>query len=49
MDLDKITDKATYLNPHQYSEGIEHLMVNGVLSIKNGRTTGLVGGKIITG
>lgn len=35
-----ITDHATYRNPHQYSEGIDHLLVNGTLSIENGKATG---------
>ncbi len=35
-----ITDHATYRNPHQYCEGIDHLFVNGTLSIENGKATG---------
>ncbi len=49
IDLNKLTDKATYLNPHEYSEGVEYLIVNGVLSIDKGLTTGAIGGKIVTG
>lgn len=35
-----ITDHATYRNPHQYCEGIDHLFVNGTLSIEHGKATG---------
>jgi len=47
IDLDKLTDKATYLKPHQYSEGITHLLINGVLAIDDGKTTGNSGGRRI--
>lgn len=45
IDLNKITDHATYLDPHRYSEGIQYLTVNGVLSIDEGKATGKRGGK----
>ncbi len=35
IDLNKIKDNATYLNPHQYSDGIEYLFINGNLLIGN--------------
>ena len=40
IDLERLADHATYTDPHQYSSGIETLVVNGVLSIENGRATG---------
>lgn len=45
VNLKTITDKATYFDPHQYSEGIDALLVNGVVSIENGKMTGERGGK----
>lgn len=36
---------STYQNPHQYATGITHLLVNGVLSLENGRDTGQYSGK----
>ncbi len=45
IDLDRITDRATFLEPHQYSDGIEFLFVNGVLSIDRGRATDGGGGR----
>lgn len=42
-----INDRATYQEPHQYSEGVVHLMVNGVLTIANGQVTGDRGGRVL--
>ena len=39
-----IHDKATYQNPHQYSEGIEYLIINGVVTIDKGEYTGVLAG-----
>lgn len=44
-----IIDKATYLKPHQYSEGIQYVFVNGVLTIDNGTFTKNRGGKVLRG
>ncbi|MDD3807587.1 MAG: D-aminoacylase [Candidatus Marinimicrobia bacterium] len=42
-----VQDKATYLNPHQYPEGIPHVFVHGVPVIKEGNHTGKHPGKIL--
>ena len=42
-----IIDTATYENPHQYPKGIEHVLVNGAHSIKNGKFTGDKKGKVL--
>jgi len=47
INLDTITDHATYDNPEQYSEGINYLFVNGVMAIENGKATGKRGGKVL--
>lgn len=36
FDPDKIIDKATYLDSMQFSEGIEHVLVNGVAVVTEG-------------
>lgn len=40
-----IRDLATFEKPCQYSEGIEYLLVNGVVSIDGGKYTGKRGGR----
>ena len=47
VNLAKIADHATYQEPHQYAEGILHLLVNGKHSIENGKATGIRGGKAV--
>lgn len=34
---DRVIDKATFENAAQYSEGIEHVIVNGVFVVRNGQ------------
>jgi N-acyl-D-aspartate/D-glutamate deacylase len=36
FDLDGLTDRATYEEPHQLSEGVVHLLVNGKFAILDG-------------
>jgi N-acyl-D-aspartate/D-glutamate deacylase len=40
-------DKATYEKPHQYSEGVRYLFVNGKLAIKEGMATGALAGRVL--
>ena len=47
FDPAKVQDKATYQQPHQYSEGIDVVLVNGVIVAENGRVTGARPGKIL--
>ena len=47
FSLDKIEDKATFKKPHQYAEGIEHVIVNGTFVIENNRRNGKTPGKLI--
>lgn len=37
FDLDEIKDKATFFEPHQYPEGIDHVIVNGTFLVENGQ------------
>jgi len=43
---DTIIDRATFADPHQFAAGIEHVIVNGIWTIKNGIATGEMGGEI---
>ncbi len=45
LDLERIRDLATYEEPHKYSEGTVHVIVNGKLAFKNGRPTGALAGR----
>lgn len=47
FDLERIADKATYLEPYQYPEGIEYVIVNGEVVIEKGRHTGRLPGKVL--
>lgn len=47
MDLNKIQDKATFENPHQYPQGIPHVMINGTWIVKNSELTDNLPGRII--
>ncbi|MCS7082581.1 MAG: D-aminoacylase [Bacteroidetes bacterium] len=40
FDPDRIQDRATFERPHQYPEGIQYVIVNGVLVVKEGQHTG---------
>jgi N-acyl-D-amino-acid deacylase len=42
-----LTDKATFDNPHVYPEGIEKVLVNGVLTVADGDHTGALNGEIL--
>jgi len=46
---DTIIDKATFENPHQYSEEIEYVIVNGEIVFANGKLTGKLPGKPVYG
>ena len=47
FDPKTIRDRATYDNPRATPEGIEYVIVNGVISIEKGELTGEKGGKIL--
>ncbi|MDR4504742.1 MAG: D-aminoacylase [Candidatus Scalindua sp.] len=47
FDQKSISDQATYSNPHNYSRGIKHVIVNGKLTLTDGKHTGLLNGKIL--
>ena len=49
FDPDSVADKATFENPHQYSEGMSLVMVNGKPVWENGKFTGNLPGRILRG
>jgi N-acyl-D-amino-acid deacylase len=49
FDPETITDKATFENPHQYSEGMSLVLVNGKPVWENGTFTGNLPGRVLRG
>jgi len=49
FDPNTIIDHATYENPHQLSTGMEHVLVNGVEVVTDGKSTGAKPGEIVRG
>jgi len=47
FDSERIIDKATFAQPHQFAAGIEHVLVNGIWTIRNGIATGELGGAAV--
>lgn len=43
----KVTDKSTFTEPHQYSEGIEYVIVNGKITVSGGTHNGTTNGRIL--
>jgi N-acyl-D-amino-acid deacylase len=48
FDAENITDKATYVEPGQYCQGVVHLVVNGKQVIKNSKQTDAMPGGIVS-
>ena len=47
FDPAKVQDRATFPEPHQYSEGFDHVWVNGTLVVANGQLTDQRSGQIV--
>lgn len=48
LDLARLRDKATFFQPHQYAEGVELVLVNGVPVAEGGAPTWKLAGKVLT-
>jgi N-acyl-D-aspartate/D-glutamate deacylase len=48
FDAQTIRDKATFFEPHQHSEGIAHVFVNGVARVRNGAIVDALPGRVLT-
>ena len=49
FDPEKIQDHATFEKPHQYSTGVQHVLVNGVTVVRDGEHTGAKPGRALRG
>jgi N-acyl-D-amino-acid deacylase len=47
FDPKTFRDRATYDHPHQYATGVRYLFVNGRLAIDDGRSTGVLSGRVL--
>ncbi len=48
FDLERLTDKATYDDPHHLSEGMVHVLVNGQLAIEDERVSEQTYGRVLS-
>ena len=49
FDPSTVADRATYEQPHQYSVGIDTVIVNGVVTVRDGQHTGAHAGRPLFG
>src|SRR4029078_3827013 len=49
FDPSTVRDLATFENPNQLSQGMEYVLVNGVVVIDQGKMTGALPGKVLRG
>ncbi|MEN3000315.1 MAG: D-aminoacylase [Armatimonadota bacterium] len=47
FDFVRITDRATFREPHQLAEGVVHLILNGRWALRDGHATGTRAGKVL--
>jgi len=47
FDPERVQDKATFQNPHQYTEGFDAVLVNGVAMVDDGKLTDAKGGRVL--
>ena len=47
FDPETLTDKATYFEPYQYSEGINFVLVNGRFVVDAGKPTAAKPGRVL--
>ena len=47
FDESKIIDKGTFIEPTQFPDGIDYVLVNGNFAVKEGKSTNQLAGKVI--
>lgn len=48
FDLETVRDRATFFEPHQFADGISHVLVGGTLVVDDGNPTRELSGQVIT-
>jgi dihydroorotase/N-acyl-D-amino-acid deacylase len=49
FDPETVADRATFEEPHQLSVGVEYVLVNGVVVVRDGLHTGAMPGRVVRG
>ena len=49
FDPERVHVAATYDRPDQRAEGMDHVLVNGRMALRNGKRTGACAGKVLEG
>ena len=49
FDPARIQDHATFSEPHQFSEGVHYVLVNGSVVLRDGEPTGATPGRVVRG
>ncbi|MCF6466150.1 amidohydrolase family protein, partial [Clostridium sp. Cult2] len=49
FDLKKIKDKGTFVEPKQYPEGIDYVIINGNIVLEKGKYNRIMAGKVLEG
>ena len=44
LDPERYTDLSTFQEPQRFAEGVEHVLLNGVFSIRDGESLGALAG-----
>ena len=47
FDPKTIIDKATFVNPHQYSEGIDYVLINGKITLEQNQFNAIRAGEVL--
>ncbi len=47
FDPKTVIDEATFIEPHQYPTGIEHVILNGQHVVKHSEHTGVMAGVVL--
>ena len=49
LNPNTITDRSTYAEPHQLAVGVDDVLVNGGIALRNGKATGAHTGRVVRG
>lgn len=48
LDLDRLRDRSTFFEPHQYADGVDYVLVNGKFVVDGGKATGELAGVVLS-